>query len=133
MLKAACKGQAVIALSSGEAEYYGLVSAVSDALGEQAYLGDWGIKVPLVIHVDATAGASIASRRGLGRVKHIHTCYLWVQEVVNNRRVQIKKVPGTENPADLMTKAVDQKTIAKHMTRMGFDFRDGADESGLKA
>ena len=30
-----CKGQAVIALSSGEAEYYGLVSATSQMLGLQ--------------------------------------------------------------------------------------------------
>ena len=31
-----CKGQAVIALSSGEAEYYGLVSATSHMLGLQS-------------------------------------------------------------------------------------------------
>ena len=36
-----CKGQAVIALSSGEAEYYGLVSATSQVLGLQSILLDW--------------------------------------------------------------------------------------------
>eukprot|EP00439_Symbiodinium_sp_Y106_P058249 s1290_g8.t1 len=34
-IKAGCKSQAVIALSSGEAEYYGLVSGSCNALGEQ--------------------------------------------------------------------------------------------------
>ena len=33
-----CKGQAVSALSSGEAEYYGLVSAASQMLGLQSIL-----------------------------------------------------------------------------------------------
>ena len=37
-----CKGQAVIALSSGEAEYYGLVSATSQMLDLQILLLGWG-------------------------------------------------------------------------------------------
>ena len=36
-----CKGQTVIALSSGEAEYYELVSAASQTLGLQSILLDW--------------------------------------------------------------------------------------------
>ena len=36
-----CEGQAVIALSSGEAEYCGLVSATSQMLGLQSILLDW--------------------------------------------------------------------------------------------
>ena len=36
-----CKGQAVIARSSSEAEYYGLVSATSQMLGLQSILRDW--------------------------------------------------------------------------------------------
>ena len=36
-VSACCKGQAVIALSSGEAEYYGLVSATSQMLGPAEY------------------------------------------------------------------------------------------------
>eukprot|EP00439_Symbiodinium_sp_Y106_P005361 s12533_g1.t1 len=41
-VKTAAKGQAVIALSTGEAEYYGLISTASTALGEQAMMADWG-------------------------------------------------------------------------------------------
>ena len=45
-----CKGQAVIALSSGEAEYYGLVSATSQMLGLQSILLDWGWKFEAPMH-----------------------------------------------------------------------------------
>ena len=68
-----CKGQAVIALSSGEAEYYGLVSATSQMLGLQSILLDWGWKFKAHVWMDATAGIATGSRRGLGRVKtHRH-------------------------------------------------------------
>ncbi|CAE7420072.1 RE2, partial [Symbiodinium sp. CCMP2592] len=63
VIKATAKGQAVIALSSGEAEYYGLISTTSACLGEQAMLADWGINCPVIINMDATTGISIGSRR----------------------------------------------------------------------
>ena len=43
-----CKGQAVIAISSGKAEYYRLVSATSPMLGFQSILVDWdGSSMPV--------------------------------------------------------------------------------------
>ena len=56
-----CKGQAVIALSSGEAEYYGLVSATSQMFGLHGILLDWGWNKAHV-WMDATAGIAIGSR-----------------------------------------------------------------------
>ena len=75
-----CKGQAVIALSSGIAEYCGLVSAASQTLGQQSILLDWGWKFHAHVWMDATAGIATGSRRG--RVKHIETVFLWVQTMV---------------------------------------------------
>ena len=70
-----CKGQAVIALSSGETEYSGLVSAASQTFGLQSVLLDWGWKFNAHVWMDATAGIASGSRRGLGRVKHIDTLF----------------------------------------------------------
>ena len=77
-----CKGQALIALSSGEAEDYGLVSATSQMLGLQSILLDWGRKFNAHVWMEATAGIAIGSWRGLGRVKHIDSVFLWVQAMV---------------------------------------------------
>ena len=89
-VKTGCKSQAVIALSSGEAEYYGLVSGACNALGEQSTLKDWGILLPIQAFMDASTGLSIGSRHGLGRVKHIDTVFLWVQDVVASGRISIR-------------------------------------------
>ena len=55
-----CEGEAVIALSSSEAEYFGLVSTTSHLLGLQSILLDWGWQFKahvwmdfLTKHVDA--------------------------------------------------------------------------------
>ena len=37
-------------------------------------------------------------------MKHIQVKDLWLQKEVNDGRVIVSKVAGTENPADLMTK-----------------------------
>ena len=95
-----CKGQAVIALSSGEAEHYGLVSAMSSTLGLQSILLDWGWNV----WMDATAGIAIGSRRGLGRVEHIDTVFRWVQAVVTEGKVTLGKKLTKEMLADFLTK-----------------------------
>ena len=107
VIKATAKGQAVIALSSGEAEYYGLISTASAALGEQAMLEDWNISCPVYVNMDATTGISIGSRRGLGKVKHIATCYLWVQDLVDRQRIRLRKVNTGDMLADIMTKPLD--------------------------
>ena len=130
-VKTAAKGQAVIALSTGEAEYYGLISTASTALGEQAMMADWGVKLSVNIAMDASAGISIGSRRGLGKVKHIDTCYLWVQEIVDQGRIRLKKVNTQDMLADLMTKPLDGQTAAKLLGRMGYCVRSGKHELAL--
>ena len=94
------KGQAVIALSSSEAECYGLVSATSRMLGLQNILLDWGWTFKAHAWMDATAGIAIGSRRGLGRVKHIDTVFLWVQRMVPEDKISLGKKPTKEMQAD---------------------------------
>ena len=65
------KGQGVIALSSGEAEYYGLVSVVAALLGSSSLAADWGIRLKPLAFMDATAGISIGSRRGPVSYTHL--------------------------------------------------------------
>ena len=54
--------QSVIALSSGEAEYYAMVKASSVALGIQGVMRDLGVQVKgVTLKADATAAKGIAS------------------------------------------------------------------------
>ena len=120
-----CKSQAVIALSSGEAEYYGLVSGLCQGLGEQSTLHDWGITIPMIGFMDATTGLAIGSRHGLGKVKHIDTVFLWAQEVVTSGRAKLYKKPTVDMLADLFTKPLEAQRMLMLLSRMGYSFVEG--------
>ena len=117
--------QAIIALSSGEAEYYGVVKASSGGLGCRALCADLGKKITITVHTDAEAAKGIASRMGLGKTRHIEVHYLWVQERVRNGDLELRKVSGTENPADLLTKHLSARDMLKYMSKFGVSYQDG--------
>ena len=41
-----------------------------------------------------------------GRSKHIHKRYLFIRECVENEKIEVLHVPGTEQKADILTKAL---------------------------
>ena len=98
-------------------------------------LKDMGVSTsdPLVVHVDATAGLGIVSRRGAGRIRHIACPTLWLQQAVQDGRVRLKKVAGTSNPADLGTKFVDKSTILRALNQCGFVALAGRSQQNLRA
>ena len=100
--------QSVIALSSGEAEYYGLVEGASQGLGMRAMLTELGVESNVVVQTDASAAKGIALRRGMGTNRHIEFNQLWVQDKVAKGEVKIKKIATTENIADHLTKYLNQ-------------------------
>jgi hypothetical protein len=63
-----------------------------------------GSELKLVMYSDASAGRSLAFRKGLGKVRHIETKYLWIQDLVKDGRIKLLKGKGTCNPADIGTK-----------------------------
>ena len=135
MAKSSATTQAVLALSSGESEFYGGVKTASTGLGMLAMLKDMGIVIqePLDLQLDASAGIGIAQRRGAGRIRHIATPTLWLQKAVSEGKVKVGKVPGTENPADLGTKYVGRKDIERIWKQCGFVSLSGASNIALKA
>ena len=85
-----CKSQAVVALSSGEAEYYVLVPGTCQAPGEQSLLADWNMLVSHAIWTQQQVLA-IGSRHGLGKVKHVDTVFLWTQQQVLSGKFKLAK------------------------------------------
>ena len=125
MLKAFSRTQANIALSSAEAELYATVTAASEGLGLKAMSLDFGMRLDPFLNVDASAAIGIVQRKGLGKLRHLDTQALWVQDAVRQRRVMIEKVAGSENPADLMTKHLDGPLMDKMLSKIGSEVREG--------
>ncbi len=93
-----------VSLSSGEAEFYGVVKAAGMGLGYRSLLADLGVELPVRVWTDSSAAIGVCSRQGLGKLRHLDTHTLWVQQAVRSGRIDLRKVPGTQNPADLLTK-----------------------------
>ena len=131
------KTQSTIALSSGEAELVGIGSGCAQGLGMQSLAADMGWQLKLSVHSDATAAIGIAKRRGLGKIRHLHCTDLWIQERVRNGDLQLHKILGTDNPADMYTKYVDAGIMEKALRKQNLFFMEGRaklapDTMGLK-
>ena len=72
----------------------------------------------------------MCSRQGLGKLRHLDTHTLWVQQAVRSKRLVLKKVLGEENPADFLTKnSLSKERLLKLTALYGCHFRDGRAES----
>ena len=125
VLKTWSQNQGVVALSSAEAELYAAVKCASNVQGMISTLKDFGSTKDGIVRIDSTAAIGIINRRGLGKVRHIHVQHLWLQEKTQKDGLVVEKVDGKQNVADLMTKAVNEETLVKHMTTMDMHFRTG--------
>ena len=61
--------------------------------------------MPVRVWTDSSAALGIASRSGLGRLRHLEETHtLWVQEKVRTGAILVRKVQGEVDPANLFTK-----------------------------
>ena len=123
------KQQKVVALSSAEAELYAMVAASAETLGLQAYARDLGIELSCELYCDSAAALGIAQRAGIGKVRHLRTQGLWVQEVRVSGRIAYHKVLGEKNPADLLTKFMTAELASKHLSTLNMKMTEGRAES----
>ena len=135
LIKCSSTTQGVIALSSGEAEFYSAVKGASVSLGIVSLFLDLGIKMKshVTLRVDSTACMGMAGRRGAGKVRHLHTPTLWLQQAVADGRIAVEKEPGTSNPADLGTKPLPKVAIQRILERCGFTALAGRSTLALRA
>ena len=132
-LRTASSTQSVIAMSSGESEFYGLVKAASALIGFGSLARDWGLDVKLRLWADSSSAIGTASRRGAGKIKHIHTQTLWIQRAVADQVLVLRKVKGTQNVADAGTKYLSGPVLAGLLARMNVKTCNESDSFQLDA
>ena len=67
------------------------------------------------ISTDSRAALGIASRRGLGKVRHVELNQLWIQDKVSNAEITISTCPGTKNPANAFARHLNEDNSPKHI------------------
>ena len=117
--------QTTIALSSGEAELGGLTRGAANGIGLRSIANDLGIQYKIQLHTDATAAMGMSRRLGVGKIRHLDTGLLWIQDKVRSGEVGLSKIPGPENPADSLTKYLSGPDLQKHMAKLNLVVEEG--------
>ena len=120
LLSSGSRNQGLIALSSAEAETYAATSGACDALFLSRcleYLLEVTIGIKLLI--DNSACRYILSRAGCGRVRHLSTRILWMQQRVERKELMVGPVASTENVSDIGTKRLAVSTMKYLMYKLG--------------
>ena len=129
LIKAWSSTQPNIALSSGEAEVVGVTKACATSLGYRSHLTDLGLSLSGRVWTDSSAAIGICKRQGLGKLRHLDTQMLWVQQRVRNNDLDLYYVPGEKNPADVFTKPnIPQSRMDSLLGSMGCKYQDGRPE-----
>ena len=133
--KAWVSTQGAVALSSAEAEFYAMVEAAQRGKWAVTVATELGVQLAgsgLVLHTDSEAAKSFVCRRGLGRMRHIEVRELWLQEEVRKEKVIVKRVGGSEDPPDLMTKYLPAAKILQHTEAVRGRFKHGRADLSLE-
>ena len=90
-------------------------------LGTAAIIRDLGrdYEDALEIRNDASAAIGIACRIGIGKIRHIETDQVWLQQNVLEGHIVVSKVKGEDNLADAITKGVEGKLLSEHLDKVG--------------
>ena len=128
-IKTRSASQGAIALSSAEAELYGMVEGTTRAKGLMNLARELGFKdLGNVVRIgtDSSAAKSFVNRRGLGKVRHLEIRDLWLQRESHEGRLVVSKLQGNENPADLMTKVLGLNDIVSRLRGLNISIRDAS-------
>ena len=90
-----------------------LGSGAIEGLGAAQLLREWQYETVPLLQTDSQSALAVCKRRGPGRMKHIELKMLAVQEWLKTGRLRIHKVSTHDNPADLMTKAMNREKLIK--------------------
>ena len=77
-------------------------------------LGHYEIEIKL----DNSAAHAFFHRRGVGRMKHIDSRILWLQDWIAAGGVRLKKIPRTKKLADMLTHTPSAKELEIFLSLM---------------
>ena len=91
----------VRALSSGEAELFGIVDGSARGTLTKHMYEEMGRTVNIDGETDSTAAIGMCPRTGVGKTRHIQVRWLWIQDAIRDRVVRLRQVKCIENEAGM--------------------------------
>ena len=111
-------------VESSKAEYMALSDCSRQAVWIQALLRELGYKIPIVPicgnnQGSIFIGSNLVQER---RSKHIDIHYHYVQQLIEEKKIELFFVKGAENPSDLFTKNLGATKFLKFREQLGLGF-----------
>ncbi|KAI3767934.1 hypothetical protein L2E82_18363 [Cichorium intybus] len=113
--------QKSVALSTTEAEYMAIAEAAKELIWLKNFLSELGFQQEdCVLHCDNQSAGHLSKNPVFhNRTKHIQMRYHFIRELINDGTLNLKKILGTKNPADMFTKVVTTDKLKFCMTSTG--------------
>ncbi|OJT02422.1 Copia protein [Trametes pubescens] len=120
------KKQTVVALSTGEAEYYAGVHCGREVLWLRQLLCEIGFlpsprPPPTTLRIDSTTAIRMIENPDevSNRTKHVNISYHWICDAVQSQLIAPDYVPGEDNIADVFTKPLGPQRHKQLTFRLG--------------
>ncbi|KAL2224606.1 UNVERIFIED_CONTAM: Retrovirus-related Pol polyprotein from transposon TNT 1-94 [Sesamum indicum] len=117
------KLQKVVTLSTTEAEYVAVTEAAKELIWLQHLLGELGKpQADVILHSDSQSAIHLAKNPAFhSRTKHIEIKYHFIRQLLEKKALQLEKIQGEKNPADMLTKAVAMAKLKLCTASTGLD------------
>ncbi|MCP4125689.1 MAG: hypothetical protein GY753_01340 [Gammaproteobacteria bacterium] len=98
--------QSTVADSPNAAEYIGMYEAVVATMGVKNLLAELGVDLPTPVIYEDNDGVIRLAMSGMGQKKarHLDVKHHLVQDMCRKGEIQVLRLPGVDQPADLLTK-----------------------------
>ena len=108
----------------------GVTKSAAAALAFQSLLADLGVPWVPTMWTDSSASIGMCSRQGIGKVRRMDAQAMWIQQRVRSGDLDLRKVAGEHNPADILTKAnIPRERVEKLLSDLPCNFEDGGAQS----
>ena len=120
LLTSECRGQGTVALSSGESELYALGALSAELIFTQAILKEIGRSFLIHARADGSTARAVATKQGAShKMKHIHTRFLFIQDLVFWKLLTMSSVKTDVNPSDIGTEALGRERFYRLRSMLG--------------
>ena len=110
----------------------GNVKGASIGIGMQSMARDFGDERVVRIATDSSASKGIASRLGLGKIRHLDTGLLWLQHHLRRKVLQPVKMPEVKIQQTSAAKELVENDMKRIMNKLGFREKTGRHPKALR-
>lgn len=109
--------QSIVALSTTESEYIALTEAVKEAIWLKGLVNELERKtIRVTVWCDSQSAICLFKNQVFHeRTKHIDIRLHYIRDIIDQKLIEVKKVPTEDNPADMLTKVVPTTKFAHYL------------------